>query len=48
MKDPRVEKLAEVLVGYCTSVQPGGKVVRATASKNEEYLLMMLDTDEGA
>lgn len=25
-----------------------GRVVRATASKNEEYLLKMLDTDEGA
>ena len=26
----------------------GGKVVKATAAKNEEFLLTMLDTDDGA
>ncbi len=27
MKDPRVAKLADVLVGYSTSIQPGEKVL---------------------
>jgi aminopeptidase len=38
MKDPRVEKLAEVLVDYSTGVQPGDKVLVSGATPAESLL----------
>ena len=47
MMDPRVEKLANVLVNYSVAVQPGDKVM-IDGNIVGEPLLKTLDTDEGA